>query len=179
MKELKIIILAALTLFVLSGCREKKPEWQEFSPDTSFSVMMPAEPKEAGFKFSDEDEEIQFHVYKAKFGTHRFKVMTSNVIEESDIEDLMDIGFEMKVGKLTIEERDVDYNGYPGKEFITVKPRSTSITRYFILGDKFYLLSVRYRNKHLEKPVVETFFNSFTVHDLPPVPDTTADSTAG
>ncbi|MBD3286922.1 hypothetical protein GF359_09780 [candidate division WOR-3 bacterium] len=177
MKALKFILPIGVMLFILTGCTKRRPEWREFSFEEDFSIMMPAEPRKAGFKVSDGDEEVRFHVYKAKSRGHKYKVMTSNVIEEPDVGDLMDIGFELKYGKFSIEERDFTYNGYPGKEFTTRKSRRTSITRYFVLDDRFYLLSVRYKNRYLVEEDVERFFNSFKVKDHPPAYTAEIDTT--
>ncbi|MBN2380462.1 hypothetical protein JXM67_11745 [candidate division WOR-3 bacterium] len=149
---------------ILTGCRERRPEWREFSPREDFSVMMPAEPREVGFKFSDEDEEVQLHLYKAKYRGHTYRVMTGNILDESDIEELLKIGFEVRLGKWSVDERDILYNGFPGKEIISSRPRRTTVSRYYAVGNRFYILSVRYKNRYLLEEDVETFFNSFKVH---------------
>jgi|GEM_PF-4420448 len=169
MKALNTTLLLTLTVLLMTGCGRRRPDWQEFSPEENFSVQMPAEPRETGFRFSDEDENVQFHLYKAKYRGYTYRVMTGNIFEDTDVEEILEIGFEARVGKWAVDERDILYNGFEGKEITSTSPRRTTISRYYPIGDNFYMLSVKYKNRLLVEEDVEKFFNSFEVFELPPV----------
>lgn len=164
----RALILASAVFLLIVGC-EKTSEWKEFSPQgDGFSVQMPAEPRQMNFSFADDDQgTVQMQYYRAKTPWHRYYVFYSNVIEPEDLDEMMNVGFQMKWGDWEFEDADILYNGCPGKQMTFRNKRSTVITHTFVIDDKLYQLGVRYRNSKLVKSDVEKFFNSFTVELTP------------
>ena len=166
------VILAAI--FLVSACsflNAQQPVWKELrSTEGGFSVLMPGTPipnkvtvnttsgvEEANmFSLSDESLNEYIVAYSKYQKTNPKEVSTGKLFDKVRDGILL-----VQQGKL-LNEAAITLDGYSGRSIAVERPDGVITTaRFYVVGDRFYQLSVNGKTNGREPEATNRFLDSF------------------
>lgn len=150
--------------------------WHDFrQPDYGFTVRLPRDPKKETVKLNPNDPRLDMHNWIA-VGEHGlvYQVAFQQLLAVPDdeysaktyIENLRD-GLAKGMGGKIVSERQITYNGYPGREFKIKSARIDGLGRLFLIGSRVYILNIITAIGEVNPKTATEYFESLVVTEAP------------
>ena len=144
------------------------------SEETNFSVIMPGNVERSIVKFDSEYGKIEVIVFKSN-PTRNFEFsVTYNEYPEEMVETYISNNFlddvvnsvKKNSNSELLEKKDIIHNGHDGIEAILeLESGFIMKLRMFLVDNKRYHIYVLTREQKSDYAVIDTFFNSFKIHE--------------
>ncbi|HSL55603.1 MAG TPA: DUF2092 domain-containing protein [Pyrinomonadaceae bacterium] len=151
--------------------------WTEFrSEDGRFSILMPEKPVSSASTMDTPQGRIEQHMFIASQSPLMCMVAYSDFPKQAMIDKDVDGFFEgvrdqfiRQVGGKLASQSSLSLDGYPGREVKVHMYGGELRLRMFLIGDRFYLLTLTKFAPFIESDVqtVNKFFGSFKLTTLP------------
>lgn len=168
---MKLVAAVALLVSACSFLNAQEPTWKEFrSNEGGFSVLMPGTPtpnkvtvnttsgvEEANmFSLSDESLDEYIVAYSKYPKTDSKEVSTGKLFDKARDGILL-----VQQGKL-LNEAAITLDGFSGRSIAVERPDGVITTaRFYVVGDRFYQLSVNAKTNEREPEAPKRFLDSF------------------
>lgn len=168
---MKLVAAVALLVSACSFLNAQEPTWKEFrSNEGGFSVLMPGTPtpnkvtvnttsgvEEANmFSLSDESLNEYIVAYSKYPKTDSKEVSTGKLFDKARDGILL-----VQQGKL-LNEAAITLDGFSGRSIAVERPDGVITTaRFYVVGDRFYQLSVNAKTNEREPEAPKRFLDSF------------------
>ena len=168
---MKLVVAVALLVSACSFLNAQEPTWKEFrSNEGGFSVLMPGTPtpnkvtvnttsgvEEANmFSLSDESLDEYIVAYSKYPKTDSKEVSTGKLFDKARDGILL-----VQQGKL-LNEAAITLDGFSGRSIAVERPDGVITTaRFYVVGDRFYQLSVNAKTNEREPEAPKRFLDSF------------------
>ena len=168
---MKLVAAVALLVSACSFLNAQEPTWKEFrSNEGGFSVLMPGTPtpnkvtvnttsgvEEANmFSLSDESLDEYIIAYSKYPKTDSKEVSTGKLFDKARDGILL-----VQQGKL-LNEAAITLDGFSGRSIAVERPDGVITTaRFYVVGDRFYQLSVNAKTNEREPEAPKRFLDSF------------------
>ncbi|HQR36496.1 MAG TPA: energy transducer TonB [Blastocatellia bacterium] len=184
----------AITAAPVSGIEAEKDEapadyrtqpiaWREFrKAEYGFAVRLPRDPKKETIKINPNDPRLDMHnwiaigerglVYQVAF-QQLLAVPENEYSANAYIESLRD-GLAQGIGGKIVSERQVTYNGHPGREFKIKSAKIDGLGRLFLVGSRVYILNILTAIGEVNQKAANDYFDSLVVTVTPNTVSTTA-----
>ena len=167
----------------LSGLLSEPLLWRDFrQPDYGFTVRMPREPKKETVKVNPNDPRLDMHNWLA-IGENGLVYLVAFqqllAVPENDyntriyIENLRD-GLVKGIGGKIVSERQIAYNGHPGREFKITSEKVEGFGRLYLIGSRVFILCIISGVEEVDRKAADDYFNSLVVAVIPNTVSTTA-----
>ena len=168
---MKLVAAVALLVSACSFLNAQEPTWKEFrSNEGGFSVLMPGTPtpnkvtvnttsgvEEANmFSLSEESLDEYIVAYSKYPKTDSKEVSTGKLFDKARDGILL-----VQQGKL-LNEAAITLDGFSGRSIAVERPDGVITTaRFYVVGDRFYQLSVNAKTNEREPEAPKRFLDSF------------------
>ncbi|MBS1787798.1 MAG: energy transducer TonB [Acidobacteria bacterium] len=150
--------------------------WRDFrQPDYGFTVRLPRDPKKETVKINPNDPRLDMHnwiavgehglVYQVAY-QQLLAVPDSEYSAKAYIENMRD-GLAKGIGGKITSERQITYNGYPGREFKIKSARIDGLGRLFLIGSRIYILNIITGIGEVNQKAATEYFESLVVTETP------------
>ncbi len=168
----------------LSELLNQPVSWRDFrQPEYGFTVRFPREPKKETVKINPNDPRLDMHnwiavgenglVYQMAF-QQLLAVPENDYNARIYIENLRD-GLVKGIGGKIVSERQIAYNGHPGREFKITSDKVEGFGRLYLVGSRVYILCIISGVEEVNRKAADDYFNSLVVT----VTSNTVSTTAG
>jgi TonB family protein len=185
-KRIPQAFFLALFVFAVSSFAQTRPEepWKEFSSiDGRFKVALPGDPTETSTTMESSLGKIQRHRFTLMTDFGSFFISYSDLpvrlIEPDEVNKFLDHANKSEVasskGKLK-SVAEIALDGYPGREYIMDTPNLKHRTKYYMVGQRVYELTVWMPTNHAKnapemvvsmESIASGFFDSFKITGKP------------
>lgn len=167
----------------LSGLLSEPLSWRDFrQPEYGFTVRMPREPKKETVQVNPNDPRLDMHnwlaigenglVYSVAF-QQLLAVPENDYNARAFIEKLRD-GLVKGMGGKIVSERQVTYNGHPGRDFKITSDKIEGFGRLYLVGARAYILCIISGVEGVNRKTADDYFNSLVVTVTPNTVSTAA-----
>lgn len=165
-----VVVTVAISYFSGGGKLEAFEDYQ--SSRGRFTVSFPGEPEEGVQTLTSHDGDIDLYMYSAGSKKIGFVVAYADypdsVFKKRSIKEILDgavDGAVNNVGGKLLDEIELEYEGYPGREIeVSVGSKKASVrARIYLVDKRLYQLMVVGKRDQVTESRVYDFFDSFVI----------------